>query len=208
MDAGDIILSSMTTYTRHCCVHEKLIKLLRCIFSHIDGRLFSRWNGAWCCWKAAGKLLRRRTASLHPYPSPSRTNRNGFFQAGEPVTVTEAVTAAEVWEQRVGEGRLHPLPAIAVRRLLLWSHTRKTFPFIFCKIFTSTPRGSLLLRKVNGFLDLSVSTLFGRVYFAVAAGADWMCVPLRVRASDNGASRGNWTTSLLAKLHIRGMLSA
>lgn len=90
-------------------------------------------------------LRRRRLASLsafHPHPSPlppPPADKSEWFLPGEPVTVTAVVTAAEVSEQRAGWGGLHPLPAIAVRRLLLWSHTGKTFPFIFCKTPTSPP---------------------------------------------------------------------
>lgn len=64
---------------------------------------------------------------------------------------------------------------------------------------------TVALTQVNEFLDYSMKELSG--FFAVAAGADWMCVPLRVQASDNGASGGNFSYLSASKLHLRVMLS-
>ena len=80
------------------------------------------------------RLLWTTSLCIPAHPPPAPADKPEWFLPGEPVTVTAAVTAAEVCEQRGGEGRLHPLPAIAVRRLLLWSHTRKTFQFCICII--------------------------------------------------------------------------
>lgn len=72
--------------------------LVGVFFNLIDDSLFSRWNGAWCCWKDAifcccccccrcgccGQPLCISTPRLPPHPpasSPPRTNGNGFFQA-------------------------------------------------------------------------------------------------------------------------------
>ncbi|MED6257943.1 hypothetical protein ATANTOWER_000854 [Ataeniobius toweri] len=71
---------------------------------------------------------------LHPTPASlplSPANKREWFLPGEPITVTSAEKAAEALAQRGGgKGRLHPLPAIAVRRLLLlWSHTRETVSY-------------------------------------------------------------------------------
>ncbi len=161
----------------------------------------------------SASLLPRPFAPLRSPPLP-RTNRNGFFQAN--LSLSPRRWRQPKCESRGGgEGRLHPLPAIAVRRLLLWSHTRKTFPVLLRKIFHKHAARTVAFAKVNGFLDLSVSTLFCESVFRCSRRS-WLdvcvCVvppppPLRIQASDNGASRGNLATSLLAKPHLRAMLS-
>ena len=183
------------------------MELRRCIFILIDDRLFSHTGMALDAAAAAAAV---DNLSLHPCspprpPSSPPADKPEWFLPGEPVTVTAAVTAAEVCEQRGGEGRLHPLPAIAVRRLLLWSHTRKTFQFCICIILQARREDHCVCEGER--VSWIISAVCGSAVSLQPQGAEWMCVPLRIQASDNGTSRGNLATSLLAKLYLRAMLS-
>lgn len=68
---------------------------------------------------------------------------------------------------------------------------------------SNDPARTTAVVKVNGCLGLSSSALLmGRV--CAAAGAERMRVPLRMDASDNGASRGNLATSVMLANRVHG----
>lgn len=139
-----------TIYSGHCFVNEELIKL-RCMFTLIDDRLFPRRNGARCCWIADAAAA---VDSLSPsLLSALPCGQTGMVYSKWTCHCHSGGDGSRSVRAEGGEGRLHPLPAIAVRRLLLlWSHTGKTLPFLFCDIFTNTPWGPLCLRRWMGFL--------------------------------------------------------
>lgn len=92
-----------------------------------------------------------------PHPPPGK--RNGFFHAN--LSLSQQRWRQPKCESRGGRRKAPSLPAIAVRRLLLlWSHSGKTFPFIVGNIFHEDPARTTAVVKVNGFLGLSVSTLW------------------------------------------------
>lgn len=198
------------TCSGHCYIHREPTRR----------RASSACSHAGMALDAAGYLLLLlRTDSLHPCtpPTPSlltppprgqtgmvSSRRTCHCHRGGGGSRSVRAEGGVVVVEGGGHGTLHPLPAIAVRRLLLWSHTRKTFPFPLSKICTSEPwRSIVALAKVNGFLHLSVSnvTSFRRsAPRCTAAAAEWMCVSRRVQASDNGASRGNVNVNVAASL--------
>lgn len=165
----------------------------RAVFLTLEWRLMLL-DRCCCCCCSCGQ-------PLHPCaPPPPPTQRNGFFQANLSLSPRR-------WRQPKcesgggGEGRLHPLPAIAVRRrLLLWNHTRRTRPSPF------SVRPSQERREDRCFGEGEWASWLFRV--AAAAGAPWMCVPLRVQPSDNGASWGNFSYLSASKLYLRVTLSS
>lgn len=135
------------------------------------------------------------TSSLHHAPTP-RTNRNGLFQAN--LSLSQRRWRQPKCESRGGGRRKASSTAChcsAAAAAALEPH-REDLSIRFLWYFYKHAGRTVAFAKVNGSLGVSVSTLFAGVYFAVAAGADWMRVPLRIQASDNGTSRGNFATLL------------
>lgn len=130
--------------------------------------LLSGWNGAWwSCWLAAAAAASVSSLSASLFPAlyllppnpPPPGKRNGFFHAN--LSLSQQRWRQPKCESRGGRRKAPSLPAIAVRRLLLlWSHSGKTFPFIVGNIFHEDPARTTAVVKVNGFLGLSVSTLW------------------------------------------------
>lgn len=142
-------------------------------FLHLQRRagMALRVAGYHCCCSCCGQPL--CSASLLSSSSSPPADKPEWFLPGEPVTVAAAEQGAEVWAQ--GGGRLHPLPAIAVRRLLLlWSHTRET-PFLLCEILTSTPRGPLLSRRWMVILIFFLKCVVGERVF-LCSRRSWLDV--------------------------------
>lgn len=193
-----------------CYVHREPIKLHRCVFNLIYDRLFSRRNGAWRCWISAAAATAADSLSaslLSPPPPSSPRGQTGMVSSRRTCHChrggegSRSVRAEEGWGE-VGEteGFIHCLPLQCGGCCCSGATPGRPFHSFSVRFSTSTPRGPLLLRRWMGFLIYPWVRYLGVCFFAAAAGADWMCVCVsqRVRASDNGASRGNLATSLLA----------
>lgn len=147
------------TWLRH---HELFI--LFGVFTLSSSAARCEWNGAGCCRCRCCSCEDRFSASLLP------RGVKRVVCSGRSCQCHRGGEAAEVSERR-GESwaRLHPLPAIAVRRLLLWSHTGKTYPFSG-RFSQARREGHCFCEGECVFCEYSNC---GSV-FLVAAGADWM----------------------------------
>lgn len=190
-------------YSGSCNVHLELMELRRCIFILIDDRLFSHTGMALDAAAAAAAV---DSLSLHPCSPP-------LLPRGQTGMVSSRRTChchrggdgsrsvrAEGGRRKASSTACHCSAAAAA----LEPHQEDLSILYLCN-FTSTPWGPLRLWRWTGFLNYQCC--LWECCFAPAAGAEWMCVPLRIQASDNGTSRGNLATSLLAKLYLRAMLS-